>query len=192
MNWIEIGSCDYDTVLHSRYYCSTGWGIVVEPMQEYIQNLPHYDNVAYLNFAITANHNGDQTFYAPIENPSPAWVRAMGSLKKHPTLSDLDIQNQTRQITVPTMSLSKFYTHIPENNIHFLKLDTEGMDYEILSNWDFDQFLPHKIQFESKLMSPDELSLLQQSLTNRGYCVCPGLKKDYNNRSYNHIAVLEL
>ena len=192
MNWIEIGACDYDTVLHSNYHSSVGWGIVMEPIRQFLHNLPDCPNVIYLPCALTAHHDGYKDFYAPIDDPEPSWVRSMGSLQRHPTLKSLGIRNQTRIIQVPTMSLNTFYSHIPDNKIHFLKLDTEGNDYEILSHWDFDRFLPHKIQFESKLMSPAELQQTQHQLSQKGYCVCAGLRLDYNGIPYNHVAMLEI
>jgi len=192
VNFIEIGSCDYDTLLHNPYFCLQSWGIIVEPIKKYFDNLPQYPNVTYLNSAVTASNDGYQDFYAPIDEPDPAWVKSVGSLREnHPTLEYLGIRNQIVKTQVSVISLDTLYKHIPENKIHFLKIDTEGSDFEILSNWDFHQFKPMQIQFESKLMLSEELSSLILHLENLDYSVVPGNKKDYNSTPYNHIAILE-
>ena len=193
MNFIEIGSCDYDTILHSKYFTDDGWGVIVEPVLKYFKNLPRYQNVIYLNCAVTANQDEILDFYAPVEHPSPHWVKSVGSLHpNHPTLDYLGITEQTTKIQVNAISLETLYNHIPENKIHILKLDTEGTDFEILSHWDFEKFQPKQIQFETKLMSNKQLIDIKHRLQLFGYCVCAGVKKDYNQVPYNHIAVLEL
>lgn len=193
MNFIEIGSNDYDTLLTSQYFSKNNWGIIAEPVKKYFDNLPKRDNVIYLNSALTSHHDGKMKFYQPIENPHPEWVKSIGSLHPdHPTLKELDIKNQTTESTVETISLSTLYGIIPENKIHFLKLDTEGNDFEILSHWDFGRFRPMHIQFESKLMSDVQLTNIFEILDKNKYLVSQGGKKDYNLRPYNHLAMLEV
>jgi|AntAceMinimDraft_13_1070369.scaffolds.fasta_scaffold21430_4 hypothetical protein len=192
MNFIEIGSNDYDTLLSSKYFSKTSWGIIVEPVKKYFDNLPIIENVQYLNYAITANKDGIQKFYEPIDHPNPEWVKSIGSLKcDHPTLKELNISKQTVETTVNAMSLQNFYNFIPEDNIHFLKIDAEGTDFELLENWDFIKFKPMHIQFESKLMSTEELNIIIEKLKKENYIVTKAIKKDYAGRAYNHIAQLE-
>ena len=193
MNFIEIGSNDYDTFLTSQYFTKNSWGIIAEPVRRYFDNLPKKENVVYLNRALTSHHNGEMKFYQPIENPSPEWVKSIGSLHpNHPTLQELGIKDQTVESIVETISLKTLYDIIPENKIHFLKLDTEGNDFDILVNWDFVRFQPMHIQFESKLMSADQLSTICEILGKNKYIVSEGGKKDYNQRPYNHVAMLEV
>ena len=193
MNFIEIGSNDYDTFLTSPYFTKNSWGIIAEPVKKYFDNLPRKENVVYLNQALTSHHDGEMKFYQPIENPSPEWVKSIGSLyPNHPTLEELGIRDQTFESTVQTISLSTLYDLIPLNKIHFLKLDTEGNDFDILSNWDFDRFQPMHVQFESKLMSKEQLATICEILHNNKYIVSEGGKKDYSQRCYNHVAVLEV
>jgi hypothetical protein len=193
MNFIEIGCNDYDTVLHSRFFSTAGWGIMIEPLTRFLDNLPRYPNVKYLDCALTAYRDGESIFYAPIEQPSPWWVKSIGSLHaEHATLEHLGIKNQTVQTTVKIMSLDTLYDLIPDNNLHLLKIDTEGTDFELLMAWDFDRFMPLQIQFESKLMQPHQLDTVSTHLGAQGYCIMAGNKRDYNQVPYNHIAVLEI
>lgn len=178
MNFIEIGSNEYDTMLHSKFFSVHAWGIIVEPLNRFLNNLPVYDNVTYLNCAVTANYDGRADFYAPIDHPTPEWVKSVGSLHAdHPTLKNLSITDQIVKTQVDAISLLTLYNQIPDNNIHFLKLDTEGNDFDLLYNWDFDRFTPLHIQFESKLMSSIELEKLIKLLETHGYSVVEGQKK---------------
>jgi FkbM family methyltransferase len=193
MNFIEIGSNDYDTILHSDFFSASSWGIIVEPLSEFFNNLPKYQNVQYLNCAVTADYDGTIDFFAPISNPSPEWVKSVGSIHAdHPTLKELDIKNQIRKTQVKAISLSTLYNHIPKSPIHFLKVDTEGNDFSLLNNWRFDLFRPLHIQFESKLMKSTVLNQLLDTLKTNGYSIAAGQHQDYKQRPYNHIAVLEI
>lgn len=193
MNFIEIGSNDYDTILHSQFFSPKSWGIVIEPIKKYIDNLPKYSNVQYLDYALTAKQDGISTFYAPISNASPWWIKSVGSLDPtHKTLSQLNISDQRTKTLVKVMSLTTLYNLIPDPCIHFLKIDTEGKDFEILTGWDFNRYKPLNIQFESKLMDASQLKIVLKQLSAHGYAVVPGIKKDYNQVFYNHLAILEL
>ena len=49
-HFIEIGSCDFDTLNHLADY---GWkGIIVEPIKKYLDNIPHKEGIEYVNVAI--------------------------------------------------------------------------------------------------------------------------------------------
>ena len=193
MNFVEIGSNDYDTMVHSRFFCEQSWGIVVEPVKTFFDRIPRYANVTYLNSAVTPAHDGRIKFYAPVDDPDPPWVKSVGSVNPHhPTLQQLGIENQTHEIEVDAISLKTLYSHFPDDKIHVLKLDTEGSDYGLLTAWAFDQYLPMQIQFESKLMSATQLDTIRMLLTQYGYSVTAGHKKDYNATPYNHLAILEI
>lgn len=193
MNFIEIGSNDYDTMIHSNFFSKNSWGIVIEPLSKFLDNLEKVDNVQYLNYAVTPEHDGYAKFYAPIDDPDPWWIKSTGSLQPdHPTIKELGISGQTVETTVQTMSLDSLYKLIPSDCIHCLKIDTEGSDFDLLMAWNFAKFKPLHIQFESKLMSKIELQALTNHLIDNDYSVVKGNKKDYNQNPYNHIAILEL
>jgi len=193
VNFIEIGSNDYNTMIDSKFFCENSWGIIVEPLKNFIDKLKRHDNVQYLNYAITPDHDGSAKFYAPIDNPDPWWVKSIGSLyPDHPTIKDLKITGQTVETTVQTMSLDSLYKLIPDDRIHCLKIDAEGSDFGLLMAWDFERFKPLHIQFESKLMSKDQFKDLKDRLIHNEYSVVEGYSKDYNKNPYNHIAVLEI
>ena len=196
MNWVEIGSCDYDTILDSPYYSENGWGVIVEPVTEYIRKLKQLPNVQYINAAVTSDTAGVADFHI-IKNPTahniPDWVRSCGTIKpQHATLKHFGYDVHSETISVNCISLQQLYSYFPNNIIHLLKVDTEGCDYEILYNWDYINYKPLQIQYESKLMTPQQDVELRKKLRSIGYTVTYGDKVDYSGVPYNSYAVLDL
>lgn len=61
---------------------------------------------------------------------------------------------------------------LQENNIEkidFLLTDTQGFDYEILKQLDFERFSPDIINFEHSLLTPEELAQSRAFLKDKGY-----------------------
>ena len=190
MNYIEIGTNEYGTLLENDYF--TGWGIVVEPVLKYFKKLPRKENVQYLNCALTPFTDGTIDFYEPIDSPQPEWVKSCGSVyPDHKTLKELGIKNQTFLSKVNAMSLDSLYKLIPAGPVHMLKIDTEGSDFGILNNWNFAKYKPMHLQFESKLMDKNQMQLVTNILSGHGYVISAGSEQDYNQTPYNHIATIE-
>ena len=72
-----------------------------------------------------------------------------------------------------------------------LKIDTEGSDFDILTNWNFAKYKPMHLQFESKLMDKNQMQLVTNILLGHGYVISAGSEQDYNQTPYNHIATIE-
>lgn len=202
MNWIEIGACDYNTLLDRVGESNTGWEMIFEPVPELFNNLllkPRMNNVQYFNCAVTNDHREliEFTNVSPeliAAKSLPDWVKSCGTTKtSHPTLSHFCYDSFTHQSIVKNMHISNLMNIIPTgDSIHLLKIDTEGNDFEILDNWDFPRHKPWHIQFESKLMTDEQLSHIQTKMSNVGYVMFPGKEIDFLGNPYNHIAILEL
>ena len=167
MNWVEIGSCDYDTILDSPYYSENGWGVIVEPVTEYIRKLKQLPNVQYINAAVTSDTAGVADFHI-IKNPTahniPDWVRSCGTIKpQHATLKHFGYDVHSETISVNCISLQQLYN-----------------------------YKPLQIQYESKLMTPQQDVELREKLRSHGYTVTYGDKVDYSGVPYNSYAVLDL
>lgn len=195
MNFVEIGTCDYDTLIDSPYF--DGKGIVVEPIKKYLDRLPKKENVKYLNFAIDPSVSGNPTtkdmYIIPEDTPNvPAWTKSCNSLlDSHPTLEHFQYDHLVEKIPVSCVGLNILYEEI-DFMIHVLKIDTEGMDFSILKHWDFKSHRPLHIIFESKLMNGDELNYITNLLGFYKYTVYPDKSKDYNLTPYNHVAISDI
>jgi hypothetical protein len=83
----------------------------------------------------------------------------------------------TEVITVPTTTIAEVLRKHRIVKIDLLHIDTEGHDYDILINYEFD-VLPEKIMFESKHMSEEKYKALSQRLLSKGYTQ---ISRDYDD-----------
>jgi len=127
--FIEIGSCDFDTLNHLADY---GWkGIIVEPVKRYLDNIPRKENIQYANNAIW-DVEGKLDFQVWKDE----WVEKDNDYKgmssfhnKKENYPALDI------IKVDCLTVSSLLKKYPVPRIDFLKIDTEGSDYVVLSQF---------------------------------------------------------
>jgi hypothetical protein len=89
-DFIEIGTCDYDTLIQS---CpDDARGLSVDPMQMYLDRLPDRPRVTKVCTAVTGARSGTATLF--FAHPSdirshnlPPWIRGCGNIgRPHPTL----------------------------------------------------------------------------------------------------------
>tara|TARA_B100001123_G_C15335518_1_gene1032701 strand:+ start:4083 stop:4661 length:579 start_codon:yes stop_codon:yes gene_type:complete len=149
--FIEIGSCDFDTLLP---LAKNGWyGIIVEPVSEYLNNLETHPNVIFENSAIST-YDGETEFYYydPLlsEKINKQWVRGIGSYNNeingfvpNPQWKDFE-----RKTIVKTMTLDSLIKKYSITQIDFLKIDVEGCELPIVLNYSWD-VLPKVIKMET-------------------------------------------
>ena len=139
--FLEIGSCDFDNLV---YLSDKGWrGVVVEPVKEYLDNLPKKDNIIYLNFALDVSI-GKRAFYeAPLElRNKDRDFKGMG------TLIPFNEKTLTVKSEVNTITWDYILDTYKILQIDFLKIDTEGYDFVLLKNFPFNKIKPKYIIFE--------------------------------------------
>lgn len=153
--FIEVGTCDFDT-LHQL--AINGWnGIMVEPVKEYIDKLPKHANIYYENIAISnIKDNVDIHYINPEEiiDKDDEWLKGISSINgatgplsfnKH-----IDKFNNCKKINVKTMTLNELCEKYNINEIDFLKIDTEGHDFIVLSTIDLNKIYVKTIKIEHK------------------------------------------
>lgn len=158
-DFIEIGTADFDTEIQKH---NGRIGISVDPIQEYLDNLPNVSNVQKVCCGIS-NKNFNTVVYKPdLPSNHPNWVRGCVSIIhphkhfiNHCTLSNLDYNNYMKTIKVDIISVSDFIKKYHIESVDYLKIDTEGHDCIILNAW-LDEcssnksLLPKHILFETK------------------------------------------
>ena len=127
--FVEIGSCDFDTL---NDLASKGWGgVVVEPIAEYLDNLPKHDSVCYINSAIDVIPGSRMmnVFNEDIVSKDRDYA-GMSSFAEYtnPANGEYVTPRLVEAITYQNM-LTK--SGIPQ--VDFLKVDTEGHDMVILN-----------------------------------------------------------
>ena len=181
LDFLEIGTSDFDTLLQSAPDDSIGMS--VEPIKKYLDNLPDKANVIKVNVAIKAK-NRDETcevYYIPdnviAENGLPSFLKGCNSINEyHLQHNNLNIRHLVQRDTIPQVAIN---TLLEQNNIRkigYLKIDTEGGDCYILNDLiaylsDKDPvYYPQKILFESNELSDSGMvDSVVQALRGIGY-----------------------
>ena len=181
-DFIEIGTSDFDTMIEKA--TDTDRGISVEPVKQYLDNLPCRKNCIKVQAAIS-NKNGIATIWYLSEQINKQykmvqWSRGCNRLgEPHPMIKSyfdsigvncLDVYTRKDVRSITLIDLMKRYN---VTGFTTLKIDTEGHDTVILNHFAnnaTDKQLPTNIIFETNNNSTLQdvehcLSLLQQ----RGY-----------------------
>lgn len=163
-DFIEIGTCDFDTLVEKSEESAVG--ICVEPIIDYLDNLPYRRNVKKINKAISFdNQEGYVDFYyipehVLLENKLNLGLKGCNSVNGyHPHHLKKKI---THLVKIHRVEQIKIETLLQENHvrkIRHLKIDTEGGDCFILKNlYDYlkirdNIFYPEKITFETNMLT---------------------------------------
>tara|TARA_R110000765_G_C18833586_1_gene597130 strand:- start:128 stop:697 length:570 start_codon:yes stop_codon:yes gene_type:complete len=154
--FIEIGSNSFDTLISLAEH---GWsGVIVEPISQYLEELPVLDNVAYVNVAIS-NHNGPGVMKVYNEDlcESDGDFRGMSTLETGGLAeinADVIHDEEVDCITYKNL-IDTHCSDFPQ--LDFLKIDTEGHDLKILETIDFNGRLrPKLIKVEHNHCAPSD------------------------------------
>jgi len=155
-DFIEIGTCDFTTLLQS---CKDEErGLSIEAIPEYLDKLPDRPNVKKLN-AVVSDSSGEDTIYTLPEKTVndynlPNWLRACSRLgSPHPfvlrELEERNLQHLYEEIRVRTVTIGEIIEEYSITEIGIFKTDLEGIDIDIINSLlDYGKVLPDKIAFE--------------------------------------------
>lgn len=188
LDFIEIGTSNFDTLLEK---CSENeYGISVEPLKNYLDDLPEKRNVKKINCAVTHGKMTDfiDMYYIPKNkiksNNLQEWFKGCNTIGKyHPLHIKHNVKHLVQIDKVPLVNISELLETENVRKVKFLKIDTEGHDvvilkglYEYLTKKDKDYY-PEKIKFESNEHTSFEkvteiinlFVMLGYKLVSRGY-----------------------
>lgn len=157
LDFIEIGTSNFDTLIQNS---TDAYGISVDAVKYYIDNLPDKQNVTKLNLGISNINSYIDVYYIPEDviekNNFQKWFKGCNSINKfHPLhikhkLEDYVVKEQVKVITCYELF---YYNKVKK--VKYLKIDTEGHDTVILDSlFNYLRYLPNafypdKIFFES-------------------------------------------
>ena len=156
--FIEIGSCDFNTLNHLYY---DGWqGIIVEPVKKYLDNLEKHPTIVYVNSALDTK-NGERDLWMCPEKyfqksrdfkGMSSFHRDIhhGSMAGEEMLNDRGVPVHTEKIKVETITWDTLVEKYNIQWVDYLKIDTEGHDWEILKSIDLNKIKPKVIKVEHK------------------------------------------
>jgi FkbM family methyltransferase len=165
-DYVEIGSCDFDTLVETMPDGSKG--LTIDAVPTFLRNLPVVENNTKLNYAIS-NVDGEViVYYTPdefIEKYNlPSWMRGCNSINNpHPSvdyyLKQHDLPKTYIGQEVECLSFKTLSERHNIKSIDLLKVDTEGHDFIILRSMiDNTLIRPTRVQCEANsLYTPDEI-----------------------------------
>jgi FkbM family methyltransferase len=183
INFIQIGANDgkrFDPIHEFiKYNPNNIKGIVIEPVKDYYQQLvktyANYSNIKPLNFAIHNKLKETKIYKVgkQFESKVPEFALGIASFDKDHHKKTNIPSNFIVTETVNCKQLKEIIAEHKIDHLDILLLDTEGYDYEILNNINFDEVNPSLIRFEHGLasgtMQKDQFEKLKQLLNNNDY-----------------------
>lgn len=164
-DYLEIGSCDFNVLSMQHPNLK---GIIVEPIQEYIDRIPHHPNVLKINCAISDQNKIGKMYYIPsdiIEKKNISGnFRGMNKLDTyHPGAIENNLLDLVQEKECEVFTYFQLLQKYKITYIDFLKIDTEGHDCLIINNIldecknYRDYILPKYILFENNTLTPSKI-----------------------------------
>jgi FkbM family methyltransferase len=182
--FVEIGSNDGERFDHLRDLIrGREWrGIMVEPVPYVFARLQgNYggsDRIALENAAI-ADRDGTLPLYhlreaGPDERERlPGWYDAIGSFSREAVLGHTreipDIAERLVRTEVPCLSFESLCRKHGVERVDLLVTDTEGYDFDLLRNIDFDAHHPRLVVYEHFHLEPVEREACRDHMRDAGY-----------------------
>lgn len=170
-DFVEIGTSNFDTLIENAD--ENTYGISVEPIKYYLDQLPVKKNVKKINKAITdevnSKNNTMDIYYIP-ENIINFYnlgfgLRGCNSVNDfHPLHKKFNLCNLVQKEQVQVMSIKDLFIDNNVSSLKLLKIDTEGHDviilnglYKYLMETSNTELYPKKIIFESNDNIPSDM-----------------------------------
>lgn len=177
---LQVGAMDGKTFdpIH-EYVNRFGWGgLLVEPIEEFYKQLcatyAANPNMRFANVAI-ADHTGKTTMHRVAaqhidNNEVPKWARGVSSIYNNRNALDFEaIRPYVVQQKVACTTLPDLLSQYEVATIDLLQIDTEGYDYRVLKQLDFEKYHPLVIHMEIVNLPPEEQAACKQLLDKQGY-----------------------
>ena len=164
--FIEIGSCDFNTLNH---FPKLGkWtGVIVDPIKKYLDKIPRVAGVQYINVAITEQNGKAKMFvFKDVVVDKDKDYAGMSTL--HPLETNIE-RGLYEEVEVDTITYATLLERCNINRVDYLKIDTEGHDFEILKQINYESNTrPRLIKVEHKHLDHNAMS---DFLISKGYSI---------------------
>jgi FkbM family methyltransferase len=141
--YVDVGAADPEEWSVTRAFYDRGWsGINVEPLDEYFDKLSHArPRDTNLKVAV-AREAGVRTLHTIAGSGLSTFNPRIAA--RHKTAGW-----ETCETIVPTLALAKILQDCAPSTIHFLKIDVEGAELEVLQGLDLSRARPWIILIEA-------------------------------------------
>ena len=137
--FIEIGSSHFNTL---RYLCDKGWkGIMVDPIKIALDKVPNHIALTKVNLGIFPTA-GNYDFVKIKDEKYFNWEKDyQGSATFSNRMYFYDTPHPDKEkVSIKCITFDDLCSQNKVNKIDYLKLDTEGMDLDILRSIDFNKY----------------------------------------------------
>lgn len=145
--YIDVGA--HDPIIDSvtNHFYNNGWtGLNIEPQIEFFKKLNQL-RPRDINLNICAGNFDGEIQFATVLNRT-GW--STGSVNQIQTLKN-DDELELKMETIPQFTLSTIIKQQVNREIHFLKVDVEGLEFEVIEGIDLNIYRPWVILVESTL-----------------------------------------
>lgn len=184
INVVQVGSNDGVTgdPLYKLITKHKKWtALFVEPVPLLVEKLKkNYNNDSRFIFENAAINDGSfQTFYSVSEsvkdhiNDLPSWYDQLGSFKKENITKHLNgiLEPYIVESKIKGLTLGNLFEKHDVKTIDIMHIDTEGYDWQVLSQLDFNIYQPKVILFEHKHLSESEKEASIHYLKRNNYII---------------------
>jgi len=186
--FVQIGSNDgrsgdpISRFIHSKRHWS---GIFIEPIPEIFKRLKeHYGSdprFIYENVLIGSTREHAKFYHvserAKIElgDGAPSWYDQLGSFNREHIVKHLDglLEPYIVEVELPCVLVQDVLDRHRVERIDLLHIDTEGYDYSVLAQFDFERYRPAVILYEHKHLTVELRTKATELLVSYGYVVRP-------------------
>jgi FkbM family methyltransferase len=175
--FLQIGGLDgqSDDPIHEFITNNPCRGVVVEPQSNYFEQLKkNYRQLPdiCIDKVLVSSDNAIHKFYR-LSSECPAKYHGLASFDRELILKHLDHEPDAESWivteTLPTLSLNNLLAKHQITRLDLLQIDTEGFDFDIIKQIDFERLRPNLIHFEHIHLAPEKLRACIDLLKSKGY-----------------------
>lgn len=158
-------------------------GVIIEPIPVYYNELHNnymkYPDILTVNKAVHPEKEKENIYKIKDKNllDYPDWAKGIASFnKKHLSKIITDLSDEhIEELEVQCDTLMNIALPFL-NNIDYLQIDTEGFDYEVLKQIDFNKYSPAIIKYERVNLLHNTVVEAEKLLRSNGYyCFAEGI-----------------
>ena len=182
--FVQVGSNDgvLGDPIHDLIIKHKNWrGMFIEPVpflfERLKQNYKNSERFIFENVAISTE-KGLRKFYYVSEKAQeeigdnlPGWYDQLGSFDKNHILIHLKgaLEPYIVEEEIETITMPELFERNQIEKIDLLHIDTEGFDYQVLSQIDFSRYKPQVVLYEHVHLSDDEKNAAESILRKYNY-----------------------
>lgn len=173
-DFVEIGTCDYHTLLEG---CSSNQiGLSVEPIKTYLDRLPNKPNVTKVNVAISSENKMVDLFWVEPHNQekynlgfTKGWGTIITPHRGHGEVQMMLTTGMLSKHQIEAITWSTLVKRYDIESVTLVKIDTEGHDCVVVNSVLDSNVRPQQIEFETTHCPKEELTQTTIRLQSMGY-----------------------